>query len=262
MAGNNKGGDIRIVKKKHGGHGHHGGAWKVAYADFVTAMMAFFLVMWIIGLSQNIKEAIAAYFKDPVGFMKAVSEGRLAFSIAPDGGVAKAAEKELPTASGEATEKQRMEVAKKQIEQVIEQMPEFQQLKPYVQIKIVDEGLRVELLESSESVFFMTGSAELNPQAKQLLSLMAKHLAKLPNRIIIEGHTDSRPFTRGGMTNWELSVNRANSARRVLEASGLRKGQIYEVRGYADNKLRVPSDPYHYSNRRISLLIAYDRELK
>ncbi len=261
MAGNEKGGDIRIVKKKHGDHGHHGGAWKVAYADFVTAMMAFFLVMWIIGLSQNIKEAIAAYFKDPVGFMKAVNEGRLAFSIAPEGGAAKASEKELPELS-EASEKQRMEQAKKEIEKVVEGVPEFKHLKPYVQIQIVDEGLRIELMESSQSVFFMTGSAEVNPQARQLLTRIAKYLAKLPNRIIIEGHTDSRPFSRGGMTNWELSVNRANSARRILETSGLRKGQVYEVRGYADNKLRVPEDPYHYSNRRISLLIAYSKQLR
>ncbi len=261
MAGSDKGGDIRIVKKKHGEHGHHGGAWKVAYADFVTAMMAFFLVMWIIGLSQNIKEAIAAYFKDPVGFMKAVNEGKLAFSIAPDGGAVKADEKELPK-PGEMSEKQRMEVAKQELEKMVEGMPEFSHLKPYVKIQIVDEGLRVELLESSQSVFFVTGSADINPQARQLLMQIAKHLSKLPNRIIIEGHTDSRPFARGSMTNWELSVNRANAARRILEAGGLRKGQVYEVRGYADNKLRVPNDPYHYSNRRISLLIAYDKELK
>lgn len=256
-----KGGDIRIVKKKHGGHGHHGGAWKVAYADFVTAMMAFFLVMWIVGLSKDIKEAIAAYFKDPVGFMKAVNEGKLAFSISPDGGAAKADEKEPSPELSMRSQKQQMEIAKQEIEKMVEGMPEFQKLKPFIKIQIVDEGLRVELLESSESVFFMTGSAELNPKARQLLGLIAKQLAKLPNRIIIEGHTDSRPFSRGGMTNWELSVNRANSARRILEASGLRKGQIYEVRGYADNKLRVPSDPYHYSNRRISLLIAYDQKL-
>jgi len=261
MAGDEKGGDIRIVKKKHAGHGHHGGAWKVAYADFVTAMMAFFLVMWIVGLSQNIKEAIAAYFKDPVGFMKAVNEGKLAFSIAPDGGTAKASEKEV-SALDEASEKRRMELAKKEIEKLVEGVPEFKHLKPYVQIQIVDEGLRIELMESAQSVFFMTGSAEVRPPARQLLARIAKYLAQLPNRIIIEGHTDSRPFSRGDMTNWELSVNRANSARRVLEASGLRKGQIYEVRGYADNKLRVPGDPYHYSNRRISLLIAYNKELR
>ncbi|MEJ5250694.1 MAG: OmpA family protein [Chthonomonadetes bacterium] len=261
MAESNKGGDIRIVKKKHGEHGHHGGAWKVAYADFVTAMMAFFLVMWIVGLSQNIKEAIAAYFKDPVGFMKAVNEGKLAFSISPDGGAAKAGEKE-PSKIAEVSEKQRMELAKQELEKVVAGMPEFKHLKPYVQIQVVDEGLRIELLESSQSVFFLTGSAEINPKARQLLLQIAKYLAKLPNRIIIEGHTDSRPFSRGGMTNWELSVNRANSARRVLEAGGVRKGQIYEVRGYADNKLRVPDDPYHYSNRRISLLIAYNKELK
>jgi chemotaxis protein MotB len=261
MAGNEKGGEIRIVKKKHGGHGHHGGAWKVAYADFVTAMMAFFLVMWIIGLSQNIKEAIAAYFKDPVGFMKAVNAGKLAFSIAPDGGVAKAGEKELPKQS-DVSEKQRMEMAKKEIEKLVEGMPEFKNLRPYVQIQIVDEGLRIELMESSKPVFFASGSAQLNPQARQLLARIAKYLAKLPNRIVIEGHTDSRPFANGGMTNWELSVNRANSARRILEANGLRKGQIYEVRGYASNKLRVPDDPYHYSNRRISLLIAYKKDVK
>lgn len=256
MAEGGKGGDIRIVKKKHGDHGHHGGAWKVAYADFVTAMMAFFLVMWIIGLSQNIKEAVAAYFKDPVGFMKAASEGKLAFSIAQEAGAAKAGEKDL-VKTDQAADKQRLETAKKELEQIMESVPEFSHLKPYVQIEIVDEGLRIELIESSESVFFMTGSAEVNPQARQLLMRIAKHLRNLPNRISIEGHTDSRPFLRGGMTNWELSVNRANSARRILEAGGVRKGQIYEVRGYADNKLRVPNDPHHYSNRRISLLIAY-----
>jgi len=261
MAGGDKGGDIRIVKKKHGDHGHHGGAWKVAYADFVTAMMAFFLVMWIIGLSQNIKEAIAAYFKDPVGFMKAVNEGKLAFSIAPDAGAVKAGEKDAPKPD-EVTEKQRMELAKQELEKVVAGVPEFRNLKPYVKIQIVDEGLRVELLESSQSVFFVSGSAEVNPQARQLLTRIARYLSKLPNRIIIEGHTDSRPFARGGMTNWELSANRANAARRILEAGGLRKGQIYQVRGYADNKLRVPNDPYHYSNRRISLLIAYNKELK
>jgi chemotaxis protein MotB len=261
MAGSEKGGEVRIVKKKHGGHGHHGGAWKVAYADFVTAMMAFFLVMWIIGLSQNIKEAVAAYFKDPVGFMKAVEAGKLAFSIAPESG-GKKGEQDVATKVSDVSEKKRLEVAKKEIEKMMEGVSEFKQLKPYVQIQIVDEGLRVELLESSRPVFFASGSADLNPQARQLLARLAKYLAKLPNRVIIEGHTDSRPFLRGGTTNWELSVNRANSARRVLESSGLRKGQIYEVRGYADNRLRVPNDPYHYSNRRVSLLIAYEKAIK
>lgn len=257
--GGEQGGNIRVIKKKHGGHGHHGGAWKVAYADFVTAMMAFFLVMWIIGLSQNIKEAVAAYFKDPVGFMKAVEAGKLAFNVGAEGGAVKA---KVDLDNDQAAEKLKLEQVKKEIEKVIHGVPEFKHLKPYVQLQVVDEGLRIELLESSRAVFFQTGSAEVNPQARQLLGRIAQHLSKIPNRVIIEGHTDSLPFTRGDMTNWELSVNRANSARRVLEAAGLPKGQVFEVRGYADNKLRIPDNPRHYSNRRISLLIVHKHHLK
>lgn len=265
------GGEIRIVKKKGGGHGHHGGAWKVAYADFVTAMMAFFMVMWLIGLDAKTRAAIAAYFRDPVGFMQAVrAKSEAVFTIndaVPPGGKNTP---NMPRAAKDGktilkkdrkTEKQELEEFKKYVETALSNIPELSRLKEYVKIEFVKEGLRIELLEGKQPVFFQTGSATVTPAARQLLRLIAQKVGKLDNRVIVEGHTDAQPYRHGsGYSNWELSADRANAARRVLEASGLWKGQVAEVRGYADTRLRTPDDPFHYSNRRVSLLIPYTSE--
>ncbi|MCS7190782.1 MAG: OmpA family protein [Fimbriimonadales bacterium] len=265
------GGEIRIVKKKGGGHGHHGGAWKVAYADFVTAMMAFFMVMWLIGLDAKTRAAIAAYFRDPVGFMQAVrAKSEAVFTIndaVPPGGKNTP---NMPRAAKDGktilkkdrkTEKQELEEFKKYIETALSNIPELSRLKEYVKIEFVKEGLRIELLEGKQPVFFQTGSATVTPAARQLLRIIAQKVGKLDNRVIVEGHTDAQPYRYGsGYSNWELSADRANAARRVLEASGLWKGQVAEVRGYADTRLRNPDDPFHYSNRRVSLLIPYASE--
>jgi chemotaxis protein MotB len=262
------GGEIRIVKKKGGGHGHHGGAWKVAYADFVTAMMAFFLVMWLIGLDAKTRAAIAAYFRDPVGFMQAVrAKSEAVFTIndaQPPGGkntphMPRAVKDgKVALKKDRKTEQQELEVFKQSVERALSNIPELSRLKEHVKIEFVQEGLRIELLEGKEPVFFKSGSSEITPAARRLLSIIAQQVGKLDNRVVVEGHTDAQPYRYGGFyTNWELSTDRANAARRVLESGGLWNGQVAEVRGYADTRLRNPLDPFHSSNRRVSLLIPY-----
>jgi chemotaxis protein MotB len=197
------GGEIRIVKKKGGGHGHHGGAWKVAYADFVTAMMAFFMVMWLIGMDAQTRAAIAAYFRDPVGFMEAVRKNEAIFTIndaVPPGGkntpnMPRAA-KDGKTAlkKDRKTEKQELEEFKQYMERALSNIPELSRLKEYVKIEFVKEGLRIELLEGKEPVFFKSGSAEITPAARRLLGLIAQKVGKLDNRVVVEGHTDAQPY--------------------------------------------------------------------
>jgi chemotaxis protein MotB len=265
-----EGGEIRVVKRKKGGHGHHGGAWKVAYADFVTAMMAFFLVMWIIGLDQEIRKAIAGYFRDPTGFFEAQQRSKAIFTVndaIPPGGKntmemphtsGKEGIKPPGLAKGVKNEREQLEAFKKYLEAALANIPDLARLKEHVRIEFVREGLRIELIEGPEPVFFKTGSAEVTPAARKLLTLIAREVGKLDNRVVIEGHTDARPYRYEKFySNWELSTDRANAARRVMEAGGLWKGQVAEVRGYAATRLRVPSDPFHYSNRRVSLLIPY-----
>ncbi len=267
-----EGGEIRIVKRKKGHHGHHGGAWKVAYADFVTAMMAFFMVMWLIGLSPETRAAIAAYFRDPIGFMEAVQKSKAVFSITdalPPGAKNTA---NMPVEKGDQdaegrqrkvfkdrkTERAELEKLKQFLEARIANIPDLARLSEHVKIEFVKEGLRIELIEGPKPVFFSTGSAEVTPPARQLLTMIAREIGKLDNRVILEGHTDAQPYRYGGgYGNWELSTDRANAARRVMEAGGLWKGQVAEVRGYADTRLRTPDDPFHFSNRRVSLLIPY-----
>jgi chemotaxis protein MotB len=247
---------IIIKKIKKGGGGHHGGAWKVAYADFVTAMMAFFLVMWIVGLDKPTRQAIEAYFKDPYGFMKGTpgSKTPLASSDSIKIGISTPVSKkvDLPTLQA-AFAKVKAEIAAE-----MEKSPELSGLKESVSLKLTDEGLRIELMEKTASLFFDTGSARLKDRTRKLLAMIGKELKKLDNPIMIEGHTDSRPLgAAGGYSNWELSTDRANSARRIIESSGVNPKDILSVRGYADHKLLRPNDPTHFSNRRVSILVAY-----
>ncbi|MGQ9455522.1 MAG: flagellar motor protein MotB [Armatimonadota bacterium] len=245
---------VRIVKRRSGHGGHHGGAWKVAYADFVTAMMAFFLVMWIVGLNQAVKDAIAGYFKDPVRFMAEVKAGNAPFSISSLEGTAK---KGAPGKEFDANERAKLELTRRVIQKIVAATPEFKDIRKYVDIQLGSEGLRIELLEVKESLFFDSGSAKIKPHTAHLLTMITHELSKLPNKVIIEGHTDSRPLHRTdkGYTNWELSADRANSARRVMVAAGLRKDQLAQVRGYADTQPRVPGNPKHFANRRVTIVV-------
>jgi len=231
---------IIVIKKKSGHGGHHGGAWKVAYADFVTAMMSLFIVLWLMNTSEKVRQAVAGYFNDPRG--KSTQTGT---------------DQSGANENLALTEKNIPEL-KKKIEEAIRKMNDLKALENQIQITITPEGLRIELLETKDGTFFDTGSATLNQNGKELLKMLAGQLGDLPNRISIEGHTDAQPYaSKEGYGNWDLSTDRANAARRVMQASGLRENQVSQVRGYADQKLRVPSNPLDPSNRRISVIVQY-----
>ncbi|HUO35541.1 MAG TPA: flagellar motor protein MotB [Candidatus Acidoferrum sp.] len=231
---------IIVVKKKGGHGGHHGGAWKVAYADFVTAMMALFIVLWLMNTSKQLQEAIGGYFKDPTGTAKKVGSDMVG--------------------SGEnfVVSKQNMEQLKEELQKAIRQVPDFDKLKNHIDMTVTNEGLRIELTESATGTFFDKGSAKFNSDGQDLLFTLAKEIGKLPNKIYVEGHTDATPYSGGsGYTNWELSADRANDARRLLQSHGVRDDQVEQVRGFADMKLRDTKNPFDPANRRITLIVKY-----
>lgn len=230
-----------IVRKKASHHGHHGGAWKVAYADFVTAMMALFIVLWMMSTSKEIQEAVAGYFRDPKGFKEKLGTNRAG------------------SGPGLVLTKRDMNNLKDKLESAMAELPDFGQLKDHVDMVVTGEGLRIELLESETGTFFETGNAQPTEKGRELLELLARELAKVPAAIVVEGHTDSRPFrTTNGYGNWELSVDRANVARKILETSGVDPSRIQEVRGFADRHLRNPKDPLDPANRRITVIVRYE----
>ena len=232
---------IYIIRKKKAEHaGHHGGAWKVAYADFVTAMMALFIVLWLMSADKEVQQAVSAYFNNPSG------PGKLTGTAAAGLGNAL----ELP--------KDDMKKLAEKIQQALTTVPNFRALKDHVEITVTSDGLRIELLETDAGMFFESGRPIPTPGGRELLEHLASELGKLPNNVLIEGHTDSKPFSGDGTySNWELSSDRANSARKLMEAGGLRPQQVAQVRGYADRQLRHPDDPEASSNRRISVIVQY-----
>jgi len=249
----------RIVKKKKRGGGHHGGAWKVAYADFVTAMMALFIVLWIMSQSQSIRLAVAQYFKNPgvlpgsLGIMETSGMG----GSMPTPGHSQEWQTPAPVRPEVSQERDALEEVKKRIEEVIAQLPELSRLKDQVALEITQEGLRIELLERESPTFFDIGSTTLKPEAQKMFAYLAQELGRLPNRITIEGHTDSRPYGTSSYTNWELSADRANAVRRLMETQGLKPSQLYAVRAFADRHLRRPDDPLDYQNRRVSIIVMF-----
>lgn len=231
---------VIIIRKKGGHGGHHGGAWKVAYADFVTAMMALFIVLWLMNASDQVKKAVSVYFSDPTGAGKQTGSG-----IA---------------GTGEALSLAKDDMAdlKDKLQQALKKSPEFEKLKDHVQMTVTGEGLRIEMLETEKGMFFDSGSAAPTDVGKELIQRLAKELGALPNELLIEGHTDSKAFSgKAEYSNWELSADRANAARRFMEESGIRPGQVVQVRGYADRNLRDKADPEAASNRRISVIVRY-----
>ena len=248
---------VVIVKRKRGGHGHghHGGSWKVAYADFVTAMMAFFMVMWIVGMDEAAKKSIEGYFSNPVGFKKGFGSGRNPLS---SGAVPFSVSAAVPLPSRTA-ETQSLESVANRLAQRFEE-GEVPELRGHVDITLTSEGLRIEFGEGlAGDATFGTGSAEMTLPMRAALGIVGGELRAIPNSLIIEGHTDAAPMSqgRGRYTNWELSSDRANAARRTLEELGIDPGRIAAVRGLADRvpKVRVfPGDP---RNRRISILVTF-----
>ncbi len=249
---------IIIKKIKKGGGGHHGGAWKVAYADFVTAMMALFIVLWVLSASEEVKEAVAGYFRDPVGFQS--GGGRM---MKPGSKMNLMDENILREKDFKEAQKEKFEKMKQEIMDKLAESESISLLTDQIKFELTDEGLRIELVDSSNDVFFKLGSSHLNNEAEMILYQVAKEVSKLPNKVAIEGHTDIRPYNVGNpdYTNYELSADRANSARRALVNGGLRESQIDEIRGYAANRLRDENDPYNIINRRISIVIKYAEQL-
>lgn len=245
-----------IKKKKKSDHGHHGGAWKVAYADFVTAMMALFIVLWILSSSEQVQKAVADYFKDPSAFN--LGQGKSLIDIGKPSNVSEELAQAIKQKELEKENFTRMG------EELLEQMKqdvELNDILDQIKIDFTEEGMRIELVESLSEAFFEIGTASLNPKAFNIIKLIGSKLSTIQNGVSVEGHTDARPFQNTGLgyTNFELSADRANSARRALVFGGLKENQIVEIRGFAANKLKNPNDPYDLLNRRVSIIINYSR---
>jgi chemotaxis protein MotB len=231
---------IIVIRKKGGHGGHHGGAWKVAYADFVTAMMALFIVLWLLNSSKQVQEAVGGYFNDPTGTSKKVGSDMVG--------------------AGEnfVVNKDNMEQLKEQLQKAIREVPNFDKLKNHIDMTVTNEGLRIELMESAKGTFYDIGSANLNSDGGDIVLVLAQELGKLPNKLAIEGHTDAKAYSQGrNYSNWELSSDRANAARRLMQLNGIGENQVTQVRGFADQRLRKPDAPLDPSNRRISLIVQY-----
>lgn len=248
-----------IIKKKKGGHGgHHGGAWKVAYADFVTAMMAFFLVMWIIGLSDEVRENVAGYFRDPIAFSKGGSKGVLPGGKGPfQDKPGNTLQRNKSRIQKEADAWESLKDVGHKIVDKLEKMKTFAKYKDQIDVQLTPEGLRIQLIESdNKSSFFASGSAEMETDGLEILSAISNEITKLSYDIVIEGHTDSKKFPDGAeYTNWELSADRANTARRVMLNAGIKEAKIKEIRGFAANQPRPSHDPTDPSNRRIAIIV-------
>jgi len=247
-----------IVKRRRGVQGHpYGHAWKVAYADFATAMMALFIVLWLLTQADlRLRQQIAQYFRDP-GVLPGGSV------INPEQATLKSRQprvvtRELLVVQG-PEEQQMLEEEKKTIDTTLEravaERPELALLRDRVIVHVTEAGLSIEVVDQGGDLLFDLSSARLRPPVVALLKDLAAELGRLPNHIQIGGHTDSRPFAPGaGITNWDLAYARADAARRVLEANGLWAGQVHRVVGYADTEPLVPEDPRADENRRLSIL--------
>ncbi len=277
---------IIIKKVKKGGHGAHGGAWKVAYADFVTAMMAFFLLLWLLNVTTTEqKEGLSDYFAPTTSSISQSGAGGLlggqsmqtegarisdtgvpsvVSSISPpeqgkkddgeDAEAQKAEEAEL-LAKLAKIEEESFEEAKAEIRQAISKDPELSGLQDNIVIDMTPEGLRIQIVDQFNESMFNSGSASITPRIQALIGKIAKSIEKLPNSLSISGHTDSSSFNGGDYTNWELSSDRANASRRALLEAGLEPERIEKVAGRADTDPLIMDDPSNPGNRRISIIL-------
>ncbi len=248
-----------IIKRKKAAHGGaHGGAWKVAYADFVTAMMALFMVLWLLTQADlKLRSQISQYFRDP-GILAGGSV------INPEQNTTKTRDpqvvtKDILVVQGKSkSEQELLEGEAKELQKAIaaaaKENPEVAKLQDEVIVQVTDAGLSIQVVDKGKDLLFDLSSAELKPALVQLLQRISGVLAQLPNPVQIGGHTDARPFRSGTKTNWELSFERADNARRVLDNGGLRPGQINRVLAYADSEPLIPDNPYADENRRLSIL--------
>jgi chemotaxis protein MotB len=268
---------IIIKRIKKGGGAAHGGAWKIAYADFVTAMMAFFLLMWLLGSTTKAQlEGIADYFKTPLKVALSGGSGAgEATSILKGGGqdltrkagqVMRGAERtkaaiSLDKAKAEREEKARLEDMKVKLEKLIDQNVQLKPFKKQLKIDITDEGLRIQIVDDQNRPMFDSGSAVMKPYTREILQAIGKTLNELPNRISLSGHTDALKYATGerGYSNWELSADRANASRRELVEGGLEDGKIMRVVGLGSAVPYDKQNPNDPVNRRISIIVMNKR---
>jgi chemotaxis protein MotB len=288
MAGDSKKLQPIIIKRvRKGGHNRHGGAWKIAYADFVTAMMAFFLLMWLLGsTTEGDKKGIADFFNAPlkVALMGGSGAGDSSHVVrgggsdmtrttgqVKDGDVA--AKKKLISlkaleAEHKRAEAARLEALKNKVEEALEASPKLAPMMSQIRLDMTRDGLRIQIVDEQNRPMFDSGSAVVKPYMRELLREIGHVLSDVPNRITLEGHTDAQPFVGGerGYSNWELSSDRANASRREIVAGGLPEDRMLLVQGLASSNLFVPTEPANPMNRRISIIVmnhdAEDRLLK
>jgi len=227
-------------------HAAHSGAWKVAYADFVTAMMALFIVLWVLGQDDKVKQAVQSYFRDPVAYYKS-------------GGAVIAVETDTITSTSSVALK---EAINREMEEEVERMRDLlsessalNQILDQIVFQVTDEGIRMEFRDASKFSFFNVGSAQVSPELKEIFRILTPEITNTDRGVVIEGHTDRRPYGTESYTNWELSADRANSVRRVMLSDGLQVDKINEVRAYADTRPLNNQDPFDLQNRRVSILL-------
>ncbi len=262
-----------IVKRvKKTAAGHHGGAWKIAFADFATAMMAFFLVMWLMSsATPEQKRAISGYFQDPIGFTESASPHVIDLggtpTPAPDRTLNDAVDPAMQQTESaldadkaqtfaEQLERERLELLLQELQNKIDENPDLTRFKDQILFEITQDGLRIQIMDAENRPMFALGSAQLQSYFEDILLAMADTIRAVPNKISISGHTDAKPYSgRSDFGNWELSAGRANAARRTLVAGGYPEDQIARVVGYASSALFDREDPLNPVNRRIDILV-------
>lgn len=262
-----------VIRRKKGAHGgHHGGSWKIAYADFITAMMAFFLVMWLISVVPREElKGIAEYFRMPLAVALTRGPNNSANSSAIPGGGSDPvrSEGDIRRADGNRVEAQvqgdeaqrrdqrRLEDLQKRLNNLIENSPVLKNFRPQLLIDMTTEGLRIQIIDNKNRPMFATGSAEVQPYMRDILRELGPVLNEIPNKISISGHTDATQYARGerAYSNWELSADRANASRQELVAGGMNETKVARVMGLSSSVSLVKDDPYAAVNRRISLVV-------
>ena len=273
-----------IVKRvKKIAAGHHGGAWKIAFADFATAMMAFFMLLWLMSsATPEQKRLISGYLQDPVGFTESASpyvidlggtptpapdktlnpEVKDEVDAGPDQDVGKEAQEnpKVDPAQAESlaeqVERERLELLLQELQNKVEENPQLKNFKDQILFEITQDGLRIQIMDAANRPMFASGSANLEPYFEDILLAMADTIKAVPNKISFSGHTDAKPFVgRGDFGNWELSANRANAARRALVFGGVPDDQVARVVGYASSALFDRADPLNPVNRRIDIVV-------
>lgn len=273
-----------IVKRvKRYAAGHHGGSWKIAFADFATAMMAFFLVLWLLSsATPEQKKAISGYFQDPIGFTESASPYVIDLGGTPtpapdktlnpqiqaqpeadETRISPESEKEVNPAEAERQaeqiEHERLELLLQELQNKVDENPTLRRFKDQILFEITRDGLRIQIVDAENRPMFDLGSARLQPYFEDILLAMAETIKQVPNKISISGHTDAKPYAGDEFGNWELSANRANAARRALVAGGYPEGQIARVVGYASSQLFDRKNPLNPVNRRIDIIVLTKR---